>query len=69
MQKKPENEDSGNLGFREIAGIALLAGGAFNIPEILKVPETTADQMMLVIVLAFIAAGCLLLFLPHREGK
>lgn len=44
-------------------GIVLLAGAMLNIPQVLKAPETTADKMMLAIVLAFAAGGVILLLL------
>lgn len=48
----------------EFLGIGLIAGGLFNVPNILKTPETNADWMMLVIVLALFLLGGLLLLLP-----
>ena len=65
-EKKPEQ----SLGFTGFLGIVLLAGALFNVPAILKTPETTADKMMLVIVLAMAFGGAVLLFFRNRgSGK
>ena len=64
--QSPEELDEPRRGFTltEFLGIGLVAGGLFNIPTILKTPETNADWMMLVIVLALLLIGGLLLLLP-----
>ena len=69
---KPQNgsddrqqpEGPGISGF---LGIVLLAGALFNLPAIMKVPETTADKMMLVIVLAMAAGGGILLLSLRKK--
>lgn len=50
-------------------GIVLLAGALLNVPKILKVPETSADKMMLAIVLALAAGGVILLLLGGTESS
>lgn len=64
-QDREELEESGR-GFTltEFLGIGFIAGGLFNVPNILKIPVTNADWMMLVIVLALFLLGGLLLLLP-----
>ncbi len=62
-----ENNDSRELGITGFAGIVLLAGALFNIPAILKTPETTADKMMLVIVLAMGIGGAILLIFGRKK--
>ena len=62
----PKQEDR-SLGISGMAGIVLLAGALFNVPAILKVPETTADKMMLVIVLAMAAGGAILLLGSRKK--
>ena len=69
--KEASPEESGekkedSLGFAGYLGIVLLAGGLFNLPNIMKVPETTADKMMLVIVITMMAGGAILLLLRKR---
>ncbi|NMA11636.1 MAG: hypothetical protein GX933_00415 [Chloroflexi bacterium] len=61
-----ENFEESRRGFTltEFLGIGLIAGGLFNVPNILKVPATNAEWMMLVIVLALFLLGGLLLLLP-----
>ncbi len=72
--KKPsgqpdEDEKRGgeSLGVTGMAGIVLLAAALFNVPAILKIPETTADKMMLVIILAMAAGGAILLHGSTRK--
>ncbi len=64
-QDREEPEEPGR-GFTltEFLGIGLIAGGLFNVPNILKIPATNADWMMLVIVLSLFLLGGLLLLLP-----
>ena len=62
-----DREDQEKLGLPAFIGIGLLAGALFNIPAIMKVPETTADKMMLVIVLAMAAGGAILLLFGRRK--
>ena len=50
-------------------GIVLLAGALFNVPAILKTPETTADKMMLVIVLTMALGGVILLVSGLKNKK
>ena len=54
-------------GFSEYLGIILLAAALFNVPAILKTPETTADKMMLVIVIAMAFGGAVLLLARRRK--
>ncbi len=54
-------------GFSEYLGIVLLAAALFNVPAILKRPETTADMMMLVIVLVMAFGGAVLLLARRRK--
>ena len=54
-------------GFIEYLGIILLAAALFNVPAILKTPETTADKMMLVIVIAMAFGGAVLLLARRRK--
>ena len=61
---EPEQQSLGISGF---IGIVLLAGALFNVPAILKTPETTADKMMLVIVLTMAAGGAILLLAGRRK--
>lgn len=56
-----------SLGFKGILGISLLAGALYNIPAIWKIPQTNADWMMLVIVLAMALGGAILLFFRFRK--
>lgn len=48
-------------------GVVLLAAALFNIPSILKAPETTADKMMLVTVIAMAAGGLILLIFGRKK--
>lgn len=59
-------QDESRRGFTltEFLGIGLIAGGLFNVPDIIKQPVTKADWMMLVVVLALLVSGALLLVLP-----
>ena len=54
-------------GFSEYLGIILLAAALFNVPAILKTPETTADKMMLVIVIMMAFGGAVLLLARRRK--
>lgn len=62
-----ENNDTRELSVTGFVGIVLLAGALFNIPAILKPPETTADKMMLVIVLAMALGGAILLIFGRKR--
>ena len=62
-----ENREQPSLGASGKAGIVLLAAALFNVPAILKVPETTADKMMLVIVLTMAAGGVILLLGSRQQ--
>ena len=64
---KDENREQPSLGITGFAGIVLLAGALFNVPAIMKIPETTADKMMLVIVLAMAAGGAILLLGSRKQ--
>lgn len=74
-KKKTETQPAGSEndrreeapGFSVILGVVLLAGALFNVPSILKIPETTADKMMLVIVLAMALGGAVLLFFRKKK--
>lgn len=64
---EPESENKGPSGLKGISdflGIILLAGGLFNIPAILKKPETNNEWMMLTIVITLIVAGGILIWIP-----
>ena len=54
-------------GIGTFIGIVLLAGALFNFPAIMKTPETTADRMMLVIVLTMAAGGAILLLAGRKK--
>ena len=54
-------------GIGTFIGIVLLAAAIFNLPAVMKVPETTADKMMLVIVLTMAAGGALLLLAGKKK--
>ena len=54
-------------GFTVFLGIVLLAGALFNVPAILKTPETTADKMMLVIVITMALGGAILLLFGRKR--
>lgn len=62
-----KQDDSREIGITGFVGIVLLAGALFNIPAILKTPETTADKMMLVIVLAMALGGVVLLLFGRKK--
>ena len=65
-----EPEVEPRLGIRAYAGVVLVGGALLNVPGLLKIPKTTEDQMMLVIVAAMFLAGLMLIFLPdllHRK--
>ena len=62
-----EEEKQSSPGFGVFLGIVLLAGALFNIPNILKTPETTADRMMLVIVAVMAAGGTFLLIAGRKK--
>ena len=64
---EPEENKDEPIGFAGYLGIVLVAGGLFNVPAILKIPETTEDRMMLVIVAAMIIGGALLLLSRRRK--
>ena len=61
-EKKPEQ----TLGFSGLLGVVLVAAALFNVPSILKVPETTADKMMLAIVLTMAFGGAVLLIFRKK---
>lgn len=66
--KEPEEKkQETTLGFTGLLGVVLLAGALFNIPAILKVPETDADKMMLVIVLAMALGGVVLIIFRKKQ--
>ena len=62
-----DQEKKASPGFSEYLGIILLAAALFNVPAILKTPETTADKMMLVIVIAMAFGGAVLLLARRRK--
>ena len=62
-----ENKEQQSLGISGMAGIVLLAAALFNVPAIMKIPETTADKMMLVIVLTMAAGGVILLLGSRKQ--
>lgn len=64
-----DGEEEKQLSFTGLLGIVLLAGALFNIPAIMKVPETTADKMMLVIVITMAVGGGILLLFAIRHKK
>ena len=76
--KKPEKSspDTGDdpkkaestLGFAGFLGIVLLAGALFNVPAILKVPVTTEEKMMLVIVLSMAVGGIILIIFGKKKS-
>ena len=61
-----ENKPEQTLGFSGLLGIVLVAAALFNVPSILKVPETTADKMMLAIVLTMAFGGAVLLIFRKK---
>ncbi len=60
-------EEPGRIGARGFIGVVLLAAALFNVPSILKVPETTADKMMLIIVLTMALGGIILLLSLRKK--
>lgn len=64
--QEPEKGET-TLGFAGLLGIVLLAGALFNVPSIMKVPVTTEDKMMLVIVLAMALGGVILLIFRKKN--
>ena len=69
-EPEPENkEPSGLKKISDFLGIILLAGGLFNIPAILKKPETDSEWMMLTIVITLIIAGGILIWIPRLLQK
>ena len=69
---EPESENNSPSGLKKISdflGIILLAGGLFNIPAILKKPETDSEWMMLTIVITLIIAGGILIWIPRLLQK
>lgn len=64
---EPDQEERSGPGFSEYLGIILLAAALFNVPAILKTPETTADRMMLVIVIVMAFGGIVLLLARRRK--
>ena len=62
-----DQEKKAAPGFSEYLGIILLAAALFNVPAILKTPETTADKMMLVIVIVMAFGGAVLLLARRRK--
>ena len=65
--EKTGTEERPGIGIAGFLGIVLLAGALFNVPAILKTPETTADRMMLVIVLVMALGGAVLLLAGRRK--
>ncbi len=64
--QKPEKGET-TLGFTGLLGIVLLAGALFNVPAIMKVPVTTEDKMMLVVVIAMAIGGAVLLIFRKKN--
>lgn len=62
-------ETPSKLGLSGFLGVVLVAGALFNVPQIMKRPETNADWMMLAIIGAMLIAGLLLLLLPGKLKK
>jgi F0F1-type ATP synthase assembly protein I len=69
VPEKPEEPSQPATGLSDFIGIVLIAAGFFNVPSLLKKPETQSDWMMLVIVLVFLISGFILLFLPRFLQK
>ncbi len=67
--EKPDELSQPATGLSDFIGIVLIAAGFFNVPSLLKKPETQSDWMMLVIVLVFLISGFILLFLPRFLQK
>ena len=57
---EPENEEP-SLGWRGYLGLVLVAGALFNVPAILKVPASSEDWMLLIVVLSMGIGGAILL--------
>ena len=66
-KKQEEEQERPALGFSGFLGIVLVAGALFNFPNIMKIPETTADKMMLVIVLVMLLGGVILLTAGRKK--
>ncbi len=66
-KKQEEEQERPALGFSGFLGIVLVAGALFNFPNIMKIPETTADKMMLVIVLVMLLGGVILLTARRKK--
>ncbi len=64
---REEEQDRPSLGISGFLGIVLVAGSLFNLPNIMKIPETTADKMMLVIVLVMLIGGVILLTAGRKK--
>ena len=62
-----EETEEKKPGFNVFLGVVLLAGALFNVPAIMKVPETTADKMMLVIVIVMLIGGVILLTAGRKK--
>ena len=62
-----DREERPSPGLSEYLGIILLAAALFNVPAILKTPETDADKMMLVIVIVMAFGGAVLLLARRRK--
>ena len=69
VPEKPEEPSQSTTGLSDFIGIVLIAASFFNIPSLLKKPETQSDWMMLVIVLVFLLSGFILLLLPRFLQK
>ena len=67
LPTREEYQQATFLGWKGVLGVSLIAGALFNIPQILKKPETTADWMMLVIILTMLLGGAILLFFRFKE--
>lgn len=65
-QERSEKGET-TLGFTGLLGIVLLAGALFNVPAIMKVPVTTEDKMMLVVVIAMAIGGAVLLIFRKKN--
>ena len=69
--KKPTGSEpespSGGLGFPGLLGIVLLVGALYNVPAILKVPHTTEEKMMLIIVITMALGGVILLIFGRKR--
>ena len=67
MPTREEYRQASFLGVKGVLGVSLLAGALFNIPEILKKPETGADRMMLAVITAMALGGIILLYSRFRK--